>query len=250
MRFAALVPVTGGDSAADIARALGSIRAQTWADVAIYVYYSGPANAAVDQVLAPFAAAPDCQVLRNPALCSAAMARNALMDAAGEHVHAFLDSDDEWLPQHLADFAALYADLDPDWQTDTANCFYFTDYRQRQSQRHVRFGPPQRRLSYLLRQPVLLSSVITARLKLEFPAIRAEDFAFSHAALQTAGRVIHNPEIRVIYDQQRRRHKGIGFKIRRTFRLMDHIVENKPAALGLTLVFLTRFLWRTGARKK
>ncbi|MBZ0128757.1 MAG: hypothetical protein K8F59_06555, partial [Rhodobacteraceae bacterium] len=166
-------------------------------------------------------------------------ARNFLLDQTEEPVVAFLDSDDAWHPDHLADFAAACpADK---------SVFYFTDFRLAQSRRRISFAPPERRLGYLIRQPILLSSVIVQKGDLRFRNIRAEDFIFNHDAMKRAEIVIHHPEVRVIYDQTRTARKTMRFRVRRTYRIMQILTGSHLAAAFLTLRFIATFAWRKAA---
>jgi glycosyltransferase involved in cell wall biosynthesis len=95
------------NAAATIDRALRSVRAQTYAPLEIILVD----DASTDETAARLAAwqAPDLRVLRLPRNGGAAAARNAgIAEARGTFV-AFLDADDEWLPEKLARQVAALA---------------------------------------------------------------------------------------------------------------------------------------------
>ena len=109
-RVSALVPIYNG--AAYLEEAVQSALAQTMRDLEVIIIDDGSTDASgmiADQLAMAY---PDCvRVIhqRNGGLCAA---RNAgLAVARGEYI-ALLDSDDAWLPHHLADAVKLL-DLRP-----------------------------------------------------------------------------------------------------------------------------------------
>ncbi|MEO8603187.1 MAG: glycosyltransferase family A protein [bacterium] len=91
---------------APLQRALAAVRAQTLAPLEIIVVDDAPSpEAAVpgDAVAAP------ARLIANPRARRPSAARNAGAALAGGEWLAFLDDDDEWLPDYLASAAALFA---------------------------------------------------------------------------------------------------------------------------------------------
>ena len=179
---------------------------------------------------------PRVQVQTIADTLTAAQARNILLGKSDADVVAFIDSDDCWHKEHLSDFAELY-------QTGRS-IFYFTDYQLRQAGQRVAFSPVRRNIGYLIKQPILLSSVVLSNRKEVFQEISAEDFAFCYRCLTGFDEVIHNPKMRVVYDQKRTQKKSLLFRLKRTFILMDAIFKNKPFAAFLTVAFIGRYVER------
>ncbi|MCB1366838.1 MAG: glycosyltransferase [Rhodobacteraceae bacterium] len=237
-RIAVILPFIAGDSVSDVERAIASVFAQSVTDYCIYAMFSGGIGDDVKAAILRALPADNAhaKVFHRDERLSAAEARNFLLDQTEEPVVAFLDSDDAWHPDHLADFvAACPADK---------SVFYFTDFRLAQSRRRISFAPPERSLGYLIRQPILLSSVIVQKGDLRFRNIRAEDFIFNHDAMKRAEIVIHHPEVRVTYDQTRTSHKTMLFRVKRTYRIMQILTGSHLAAAFLTLHYVTTFTWR------
>lgn len=111
-----------------MARALASVRAQTGVERPhVIVVDDGSPLSARPIIAAHFGPCDDIQVIEQPN-AGAAAARNAGLDACPDNVAfiAFLDSDDEWSPAHLAyaeDAMSLGADMyfadhqRPEWPT-------------------------------------------------------------------------------------------------------------------------------------
>jgi len=83
-----------------IARAIRSVLGQSFADFELIVVDDGSADA-LEAALAPFAD-PRLKLLRHERNRGAAAARNTAIRASRGELVAFLDSDDEWLPDKLA----------------------------------------------------------------------------------------------------------------------------------------------------
>src|ERR1700722_16345046 len=95
-----------------ISACLDSVFAQTFSDFeAIVVNDGSPDTPELEKVLAPYLERdPDRLVYLKQENKRAAGARNnAIRNARGEYV-AFLDSDDTWMPEHLANQMKLFAD--------------------------------------------------------------------------------------------------------------------------------------------
>jgi glycosyltransferase involved in cell wall biosynthesis len=94
-----------------LVRALGSVFRQTWRELEVVVIVDGPDpdTIAVLQTIDD----PRLRVIVNAQSLTAAGARNAGMDHARGEWIAFLDDDDEWLPQKLAKQLAYAADRGP-----------------------------------------------------------------------------------------------------------------------------------------
>ena len=92
-------------------RALASVFRQTWRELEVIVVVDGPDpdTVAILQTIDD----PRLRVIINPCSLTAAGARNAGMDHANGEWIAFLDDDDEWLPQKLAKQMAYAADRGP-----------------------------------------------------------------------------------------------------------------------------------------
>lgn len=89
------------NAAGVIGRALASVQAQTLTDWEAIVVDDGSTDASLD-ALAPYRADPRIRVIRLPGNRGAGPARNAGIDGARGRWLAFLDADDEWLPEKLA----------------------------------------------------------------------------------------------------------------------------------------------------
>jgi len=242
LKLAVLLPVVGGDSVSDLQASVASVLAQSHSRFQLFVLLTGNASDALVGYVRSLGQGDDrVSVTIKAQRYSAARARNYLMDHATANAWAFVDSDDRWFCDHLADFVTSY-------RPDTS-IFYFADYCFAQSRHRVSFLPIRRSLWYLLRQPILLSSVIIANRKQVFPNINAEDFAFCHKGLTEFETVIHNPQVRVIYDQKRTQRKGIWFRLKRTYLLMREIVGNRIYAQFLTLVFVIRSMLRAARHR-
>src|SRR5208282_1403318 len=92
-------------------RALASVFRQTWRELEVVVIVDGPDpdTIAVLQTIDD----PRLRVIVNAQSLTAAGARNAGMDLAKGTWIAFLDDDDEWLPEKLAKQLAYAADRRP-----------------------------------------------------------------------------------------------------------------------------------------
>ena len=99
-RFSVIIPCR--NAAAYIDAALASVRAQSLAAHEIIVIDDGSTDGSGERV----AAHPGVVQLRT-AGSGAPAARNAGIDAASGDYLAFLDADDRWLPEHLANAAAF-----------------------------------------------------------------------------------------------------------------------------------------------
>ncbi|HEX6626160.1 MAG TPA: glycosyltransferase family A protein [Pyrinomonadaceae bacterium] len=98
------------NAAAYIGGALESVFAQTFEDYEVIVVNDGsPDTPALERALAPYAGriAYVEQENRGPS-----GARNAAIEAARGHYVALLDSDDEWLPEYLAEQVGMF-EADP-----------------------------------------------------------------------------------------------------------------------------------------
>jgi glycosyltransferase involved in cell wall biosynthesis len=85
-----------------VAEALRSVLEQTFSDFEVLVADDGSSDESA-QVVAEYAALDSRIRLLRVQHSGAASARNAAIEVAGEHDYvAFLDSDDVWLPTHLA----------------------------------------------------------------------------------------------------------------------------------------------------
>jgi len=82
-----------------IGRALESLRRQTYRDFEVVLGDDGSTD---DTIAVAQKAWPELKVARLPVNRGASSARNAAIRASSGHFLAFLDSDDEWLPEKLA----------------------------------------------------------------------------------------------------------------------------------------------------
>ncbi len=82
-----------------VVRAVRSVQAQTWSNIEIVVVIDG-SDEATEQALADLAE-PRLRVIVNPASVGAGEARNIGARAASGLWLAFLDDDDEWLPDKI-----------------------------------------------------------------------------------------------------------------------------------------------------
>ena len=92
-------------------RALASVLCQTWGELEVIVIIDGPDpdTIAILQTVDD----PRLRVIANAQSLAAAGARNVGMDHARGEWIAFLDDDDEWLPEKLAKQLAYAADRSP-----------------------------------------------------------------------------------------------------------------------------------------
>jgi glycosyltransferase involved in cell wall biosynthesis len=92
---AAIIPTYNRAQA--VQRAIESVRAQTYSDLEIIVVDDGSDDDTAD-ILGRYS---DCLYIRTAHSGLPAVARNAGVEASSAEYLAFLDSDDEWLPQKL-----------------------------------------------------------------------------------------------------------------------------------------------------
>ena len=92
-------------------RALASVFRQTWRELEVIVVVDGPDPDTI--AILRTIDDPRLRVIVNPRSLTAAGARNAGMDHAKGEWIAFLDDDDEWLPEKLAKQMAYAADRGP-----------------------------------------------------------------------------------------------------------------------------------------
>ena len=95
-----------------ISACLDSVFAQTYQDFeAIIVNDGSPDTAELEKVLAPYLERHSDRIvyLKQENKRAAGARNNAIRNARGEYV-AFLDSDDTWMPEHLANQMKLFAD--------------------------------------------------------------------------------------------------------------------------------------------
>jgi len=126
-----------------LARALASVRAQVRRPDQVIVIDDG----STDDTAAIADADPDVELIRQ-ANAGASVARNAGIQAARGEWIAFLDADDEWLPEHLALHEALL-DRNPHLVWSTGN-FYWCYCEQGHRQRVDLNGPRLDRIRTLL----------------------------------------------------------------------------------------------------
>ena len=100
MRVSCVIPVR--DRAGMVCEAIESVCAQQWPDLEIVVVDDGSRDGSGDVVAARY---PDVRLVRLDGL-GPGPARNAGVDAACGDVVMFLDSDDLWLPGHVAGLLA------------------------------------------------------------------------------------------------------------------------------------------------
>ncbi len=94
-----------------VRRAIASVQAQTHCDIEIIVVIDGPDQATVESLAG--IAEPRLRVIQNPVSLCAGGARNVgAREAKGEWL-AFLDDDDEWLPEKLERQLAGRVSADP-----------------------------------------------------------------------------------------------------------------------------------------
>lgn len=95
-----------------LARALASVRGQTFSDFEILVVDDASTDSTPEYVQQLATEDPRVRVIRNAAPAGPAAARNRGVDAARGEWLAFLDDDDEWLPRRLELQLAQAADAD------------------------------------------------------------------------------------------------------------------------------------------
>lgn len=114
-RFSVIVPTYRRPEL--LADALASVTAQTFRDIEVIVVDDDPDGSAADVVAGFARSSPGVTVtyLRNDHARGGSGTRNAGLDRARGEWIAFLDDDDTWLPDKLADVDALIAgSTDPD----------------------------------------------------------------------------------------------------------------------------------------
>jgi len=94
-----------------LTRALASVFRQTWRELEVIVVVDGPDPDTI--AILRSIGDPRLRVIINPQSLTAAGARNVGMDHAKGEWIAFLDDDDEWLPEKLAKQMAYAADRAP-----------------------------------------------------------------------------------------------------------------------------------------
>lgn len=115
-RVSVVIPVF--NAARTIERALTSVFRQSYADYEVILVDDASSDGSVARIEAVLQAAgaaraETCEIIRLPENQGAAAARNAGIRAARGEFVAFLDADDEWLPEKLAMQVAAF-DASPD----------------------------------------------------------------------------------------------------------------------------------------
>jgi glycosyltransferase involved in cell wall biosynthesis len=189
-----------------IAETLDSILAQTFTAFEIILVNDGsPDTEALDQVLAPYLAEPVSKLrcIRQPNAGPSAARNRGISEARGKYV-AFLDSDDTWMPNHLANqvqlletdptLSLVYADslsLKFDTPVDTA-------FQKRPQALHVTFET-----LVAERCTICTSSVVASREALtdaggfEERRRRSEDFDLWLRLAHRGARMSYSPAVQV-----------------------------------------------------
>ncbi len=173
------------NAAGTLARAVASVQAQSFADWEMIVSDDGSTDgsAALAERLA--AGEPRLRLLRWPGNSGAARARNRAIAAARGRYIAFLDADDEWLPEKLKrQIAFMQAE-------DVALC-YTGFYRVRGGRRHAVRVPAAVDYDGLLRGNVIgcLTAVYDSAIygRAEMPDIRMrQDYGLWLQLLRRSG---------------------------------------------------------------
>lgn len=113
-----------------VARAVQSVQVQDYSDWELLLIEDGSSDGSAEICAELAAADPRIQLLRQPHNSGAAVARNVGMGQAQGRYLAFLDADDEWLPEKLSRQLAFM-------QERGAHFSYTGFWRQRGAQRHL-----------------------------------------------------------------------------------------------------------------
>lgn len=223
--FSVILPVTTEDSLETFELCVKSILSQTCKDFILFIILTGKNREQhlklIDTTIENEVA---CHVYCSEHKLSAAEARNSLVSIESQAKYlAFIDSDDQWLPHHLANFKLGYSGLD--------SIFYMCDFYKGKANNSsslvvVHFKKSPASLIDLIRQPVLLSSVITDVRNVSFEEIKAEDFVYCDKLIKTAGTIIHCKTPSVIYDTTNTSKKPLIYKMRRTYGVLHKITGN------------------------
>ena len=235
-------------------RSINSVLMQPVDGVEVLVLLSGadrmdPSRGYLDALCAEH---PQVRLRVHGARLTASQARNALIDwaqedAGGGHTIAFLDADDEWLPNHLSQYLATRAahGLGAEPAAGEAS-LYSAPYMQRQSRRPVRPQGEDPTIWSLTRQPLLLSSMILTHIpaELRFRGRGAEDLIFYADGLRLMDRFMAGSEQSVIYDQGNWAQKTTWWKLKRSYRTYMAIFENPLKAAFFVGLFSVHYMWR------
>ncbi len=156
-------------------RAVASVQAQDYPDWEVILIEDGSSDGSADLCADLAAADPRIQVLHQPRNSGAAAARNSGLKIARGRYIAFLDADDEWLPEKLSCQLAFM-------QARGAHFSYTGFWRQRGTERHQVRVPERVDRNRLLKGNVI--GCLTALYDrahfgtVEMPALRLrQDFA-------------------------------------------------------------------------
>ena len=244
MTIKVLIPVHK-ESVDYLRRCLNSVLMQPVEGVEAYVLLSGaqPAPGARDYLEGLAAEHPQVHLTVQQDRLSASAARNRLIALSEGGTIAFLDADDEWLPNHLTQFQGAMADrgIGPD-----KSALYTAPYVQRQSKRRVHPRGENHTIWSLTRQPLLLSSMIMTHIPgdLRFREGGAEDLVFYADCLQALDHFVAGPHESVIYDQGNWAQKTTSWKLKRTYRTYMTIFENPVTAAFFVGLFSVHYLGR------
>lgn len=171
-----------------VARAVASVQAQDYPDWELVLIEDGSSDGSADLCADLAAADPRIRILRQPRNSGAAAARNSGLKIARGRYIAFLDADDEWLPEKLSCQLAFM-------QARGAHFSYTGFWRQRGTERHQVRVPERIDRNRLLKGNVI--GCLTALYdrahfgRVEMPALRLrQDFALWLKLLER-GEVAH-----------------------------------------------------------
>jgi teichuronic acid biosynthesis glycosyltransferase TuaG len=171
-----------------VARAVASVQAQDYPDWELVLIEDGSSDGSADLCADLAAADPRIRILRQPRNSGAAVARNSGLKIARGRYIAFLDADDEWLPEKLSCQLAFM-------QARGAHFSYTGFWRQRGTERHQVRVPERIDRNRLLKGNVI--GCLTALYdrahfgRVEMPALRLrQDFALWLKLLER-GEVAH-----------------------------------------------------------
>ena len=116
------IVITNYNRAALVGRAVQSAIHQTYRNLAIIIIDDGSTDNSVEVLRRYEAADPRVRVIALPHNLGVNAAKNAGLDAAGGEYTTMLDSDDEFLPEAITTFLALFEDCGSSYGMVFCNC--------------------------------------------------------------------------------------------------------------------------------
>jgi len=208
-----------------IAASLDSVMQQTFQDFEVLVVNDGsPDTPELEKVLAPYLGR--IVYIRQENKRAAGARNTAIRRSRGEFL-AFLDSDDVWLPGHLAAQMKLF-DADPELGLGYANCYATSDPAQRRT--FMQNCPSQGSASF--------AALVVERCQIPVSTVVARKSALLAAGLfdETLVRCDdYEMWLRVAFH---------GAKIAYTREVQARLNEGRPGSLGVSNVKMVEAYWQ------